>query len=66
VCDHSFHSSARASKLELLDEVEELELVLQHYAITWGVKLFGSESSYTAKWKGWMLRPNTEASDEDS
>lgn len=23
----------------MLDEVEELELVLEHYAITWGLKL---------------------------
>ena len=23
--------------LEMLDEVEELELVLDHYAVTWGV-----------------------------
>ena len=28
----------RLSQLELLDEVEELELVLDHYAISWGVK----------------------------
>ncbi|KAI0250921.1 leucine carboxyl methyltransferase [Lactifluus subvellereus] len=28
----------RLSRLELLDEVEELELVLDHYAISWGVK----------------------------
>ncbi|KAI0002228.1 S-adenosyl-L-methionine-dependent methyltransferase [Russula compacta] len=29
----------RLSRLELLDEVEELELVLDHYAISWGVKV---------------------------
>lgn len=28
----------RLSRLELLDEVEELELVLDHYAISWGIK----------------------------
>ena len=28
----------RLSRLEMLDEVEELELVLDHYAISWGVK----------------------------
>ena len=28
----------RLSQLEMLDEVEELELVLDHYAISWGVK----------------------------
>jgi [phosphatase 2A protein]-leucine-carboxy methyltransferase len=65
VCDHSFHFSVRTSKLEMLDEVEELELVLQHYAITWGVKLFGNESSYKAKWKEWMLRPSTEVPSSD-
>lgn len=27
------------SKLEFLDEVEELELVLDHYCVAWGVKL---------------------------
>lgn len=26
----------RISKLEFLDEIEELELVLSHYAISWG------------------------------
>lgn len=26
----------RVSQLELLDEVEELELVLSHYAVSWG------------------------------
>jgi hypothetical protein len=29
----------RISKLEFLDEVEELELVLDHYCVAWGVKL---------------------------
>jgi len=28
----------RLSQLEMLDEVEELELMLDHYAISWGVK----------------------------
>lgn len=28
----------RLSQLEMLDEVEELELVLDHYAISWGVR----------------------------
>jgi [phosphatase 2A protein]-leucine-carboxy methyltransferase len=28
----------RLAQLEMLDEVEELELVLDHYAISWGVK----------------------------
>jgi hypothetical protein len=29
---------ARISKLEPLDEVEELELVLDHYCVAWGSK----------------------------
>jgi [phosphatase 2A protein]-leucine-carboxy methyltransferase len=28
----------RIAQLEMLDEVEELELVLDHYAISWGVR----------------------------
>lgn len=31
--------SGRISKLEFLDEVEELELVLDHYCVAWGVKV---------------------------
>lgn len=29
-------ASNRVAKIEMLDEVEELNLVLEHYAITWG------------------------------
>lgn len=29
-------TSCRISKLEMLDEIEELELVLSHYAVSWG------------------------------
>ncbi|CAL1711391.1 unnamed protein product [Somion occarium] len=47
----------RISQLEMLDEIEELELVLQHYAITWGVKLYERNGqSLKANWKGWALR----------
>jgi len=47
----------------MLDEVEELELVLQHYAITWGVKVFGNEESlYKANWNEWGLKPKISAS----
>jgi len=55
--------SKRTSKLEMLDEVEELNLVLQHYAITWGVKLPKAEdgSSMSAKWIEWGLEPSTES-----
>lgn len=28
----------RISKLEILDEIEELRLVLEHYVIAWGTK----------------------------
>ncbi|EKM53390.1 uncharacterized protein PHACADRAFT_163699 [Phanerochaete carnosa HHB-10118-sp] len=41
----------RISRLEMLDEIEELELVLQHYAITWGVRLNNPEAHDL--WKGW-------------
>lgn len=41
----------RISQLEMLDEIEELELVLQHYAITWGVKANDAEAQ--AAWKAW-------------
>lgn len=50
----------RSSKLEMLDEVEELDLVLQHYAITWGVKLPDAEggSQQDPNWVEWGLRPS--------
>lgn len=42
----------------MLDEIEELDLVLEHYAITWGVKLYQKEGqSYSADWSNWGLRP---------
>ncbi|KAI0343690.1 leucine carboxyl methyltransferase [Trametopsis cervina] len=44
----------RISELEMLDEVEELELVLQHYAITWGLKLYGAANA--AHWSTWGLK----------
>lgn len=43
----------RISRLEMLDEIEELELVLEHYAITWGVKLNNPDAQ--ASWKNWGL-----------
>jgi len=46
----------RISQLELLDEMEELELVLAHYAITWGCKTFG-DSEQTMDWSTWGLWP---------
>ncbi|KAI0061215.1 leucine carboxyl methyltransferase [Artomyces pyxidatus] len=55
----------RISRIEMLDEVEELELVLNHYAISWGVKIpvSGTES---ADWSSWGLRRHIQAEvDED-
>jgi len=53
----------RISKLEMLDEVEELDLVLQHYAITWGAKLPNSVdgSKPMAKWLEWGMKPSVES-----
>lgn len=52
---HSFSESCynRISGLEMLDEVEELNLVLEHYAITSGVKI----SSLVSPWSEWGLHP---------
>ena len=43
----------------MLDEVEELELVLDHYAVTWGLKLFKSieDEGAKASWTSWGLQP---------
>jgi [phosphatase 2A protein]-leucine-carboxy methyltransferase len=38
----------RVSRLEMLDEVEELDLVLGHYAVSWG--MLGT------KWSDWGLK----------
>ncbi|EJF57546.1 leucine carboxyl methyltransferase [Dichomitus squalens LYAD-421 SS1] len=46
----------RISQLEMLDEIEELELVLAHYAITWGAKLPPNAVALKAKWSEWSLR----------
>jgi len=50
----------------MLDEVEELHLVLDHYAITWGVKLPDEQRPAThvvhavdqQKWLEWGLKPH--------
>lgn len=42
----------RISKLEMLDEIEELDLVLEHYAITWG--LFNDKEAI--EWKDWGFK----------
>ncbi|KAF8070720.1 S-adenosyl-L-methionine-dependent methyltransferase [Lyophyllum atratum] len=46
----------RLSTLEMLDEVEELDLVLEHYAVTWGLFLPALEAH--ASWGGWGLKKN--------
>jgi [phosphatase 2A protein]-leucine-carboxy methyltransferase len=48
----------RISKLEFLDEIEELDLVLAHYAISWGLFLENSGSS--AIWGAWGLTQKRE------
>jgi [phosphatase 2A protein]-leucine-carboxy methyltransferase len=56
-------NDCRISKLEMLDEIEELDLVLQHYAITWGIKLPNAvdDSKLKAKWLEWGIKPSVEA-----
>ncbi|KAF5380584.1 hypothetical protein D9615_004670 [Tricholomella constricta] len=44
----------RLSTLEMLDEVEELDLVLEHYAVTWG--LLAPAPDVHTSWGGWGLR----------
>ncbi|KAF8648537.1 hypothetical protein AX16_006241 [Volvariella volvacea WC 439] len=44
----------RIAKLELLDEVEEMNLLLDHYALTWG--LFLSKPEKDEDWGGWGLK----------
>lgn len=48
----------RISKLEFLDETEELDLVLAHYAISWG--LFLGNSDMNADWGHWGLKQQQE------
>jgi [phosphatase 2A protein]-leucine-carboxy methyltransferase len=45
----------RISKIEMLDEIEELDLVLEHYAITWGFKLPDGDEK-TKHWNEWGLK----------
>ena len=46
---------SRISRLELLDEVEELNLVLKHYAIAWGAKTF-LPAEKSSLWEQWGLK----------
>ncbi|KIM40334.1 hypothetical protein M413DRAFT_73872 [Hebeloma cylindrosporum] len=48
----------RTSKLEFLDETEELDLVLAHYAISWGLLLGNSDMNAT--WGQWGLKQQRE------
>jgi [phosphatase 2A protein]-leucine-carboxy methyltransferase len=45
----------RIAKLEFLDETEELDLVLDHYAISWGLHL-ASLNDETTQWGDWGLK----------
>lgn len=38
--------------IERLDEVEELDLVLDHYAVSWGISL----SDASEEWMHWDMR----------
>ena len=49
----------------MLDEVEELELVLEHYAITWGIKLSGKDIGSGSRWVQWGINPITTAREEE-
>ena len=44
---------ARVSRLEMLDEVEELDLMLSHYVISWAVK---PPSGNEETWTSWGLQ----------
>lgn len=41
----------------MLDEIEELDLVLQHYAMTWGIKLPREVTILKAQWWEWGMGP---------
>lgn len=49
----------------MLDEIEELDLVLQHYAITWGAK-FADAAELEAQWSQWGMKPMHTVDEEDS
>ncbi|KAJ7280199.1 S-adenosyl-L-methionine-dependent methyltransferase [Mycena rebaudengoi] len=54
----------RISRLELVDEVEEIDLVLDHYALTWG--LFVPPSASVSGWGQWgLMAKNNKAVEED-
>ena len=49
----------------MLDEVEELDLVLAHYAVTWGLKLPSGQKP-SSKWLEWGLKPPAHSDHPDS
>jgi len=55
----------RLAQLEMLDEVEELELVLDHYAISWGVK-FPDENWACEGGNAWRLVRKDQMEDQDN
>jgi [phosphatase 2A protein]-leucine-carboxy methyltransferase len=55
------------SSLEMLDEVEELDLVLAHYAVTWGLKFpSGQRLGSPSKWVEWGLKAPAHTDNPDS
>lgn len=53
----------RISQLEMLDEIEELDLILDHYAVTWGLNLpIGSNGS---GWSEWRITKKVNVQEED-
>lgn len=46
--------SRRIMSIERLDEVEELDLVLDHYAITWGISVPDQYS--LDQWSAWDIK----------
>ncbi|KAJ8076721.1 carboxy methyl transferase for protein phosphatase 2A [Marasmius tenuissimus] len=55
----------RIAQLEFLDEVEELDLVLQHYAITWGISL-PTATETSSPWYHWGLQAKQRPPEDDS
>ncbi|KAF8320326.1 leucine carboxyl methyltransferase [Clavulina sp. PMI_390] len=49
--------ASRIAALEMLDEVEELDLVLEHYVVAWGVKVPDKEAG-PGDLIGWGLKEN--------
>jgi hypothetical protein len=60
----SFRSSSRIATLEMLDEIEELELVLEHYVISWGIKVAPDRQAECAPFLAWGLKFEETAASE--